>query len=67
MDINLSVKEQLLATINLLETEGIDDRAFQILNALAQGLVYCEETNIAVRALGKEIAQEIYDCSMQNA
>ena len=62
-----SAKERLLETIALLEKEGVNDRAFEILNALALGLLWSEETDCAVRALGKRIAQELYDNAMQNA
>ena len=61
-----TAKERLLETIALLEKEGVNDRAFEILNALAQGLIWSKESDIAVRALGKQIAQELYDNAMQN-
>lgn len=44
----------------------IDPKDFRVLGALVQGLVYSEETALAVRSLGKEIAQELYDCYSQN-
>lgn len=62
-----TAKERLLKTIEFLEKEGVDDRAFEILNALAQGLIWSEETDSAVRASGKRIAQELYNNAMQNA
>ena len=62
-----TAKERLLETIALLEKEGVNDRAFELLNALAQGLIWSEESDTAVRALGQQIAQELYDNAMQNA
>lgn len=51
-----TAKERLLETIELLEKEGVNDRAFEILNALALGLLWSEETETAVRALGQQVA-----------
>ena len=59
--------QRLLDTIEFLQKEGIDDEAFKILNALANGLIWSDETERAVRDLGKQIAQELYDEATQNA
>ena len=61
-----TAKERLLETIAFLEQEGVNDRAFEVLNALALGLLWSEESDTAVRALGQQIAQELYDNAMQN-
>lgn len=62
-----SSKEKLLETIERLQKEGIDDQAFKILDALANGLIWSEQSDRAVRDLGKQIAQELYDHTTQNA
>lgn len=45
-------KEKLLKTIDCLEKQGIDNTAFKLLNALAEGLIWSEESDTAVRKLG---------------
>ncbi len=59
--------QRLLDTIESLQKEGIDEEAFKILNALANGLIWSDETDRSVRELGKQIAQELYDEATQNA
>ncbi len=56
-----SSKEKLLETIDYLEARGIDEQAFKILNALAEGLLWSEESDTRIRNLGKQIAQGLYD------
>ena len=60
-------KQRLLETIEFLQKQGIDDEAFKILNALANGLIWSDESTCTVRDLGKQIAQELYDEATQNA
>ena len=62
-----SSKQRLLDTIEFLQKQGIDDEAFKILNALANGLIWSDETDRSVRELGKQVAQELYDEATQNA
>ena len=59
--------QRLLDTIEFLQKEGIDDEAFKILNALANGLIWSDKSDRSVRELGKQIAQELYDEATQNA
>jgi hypothetical protein len=60
-------RQRLLETIEFLQKEGIDDSSFKILNALANGLIWSDESDRAVRDLGKQIAQGLYDHTTQNA
>ena len=59
--------QRLLDTIEFLQKQGIDDEGFKILNALANGLIWSDESDRSVRELGKQIAQELYDHTTQNA
>ena len=61
-----SSKQKLLETIEFLEKQGLDDSSFKILDALAGGLIWSDESDRAVRDLGKQIAQELYDQATQN-
>lgn len=62
-----TAKARLLETLELLDKQGVNNKEFEILNAIATGLIWSSETDVAVRTLGKKIAQELYDNAMQNA
>lgn len=59
-------KERLLKTLEFLEKQNLGPHAYKILDALANGLFWTEESKNKVTVLGKNIAQELYDEFAQN-
>lgn len=61
-----TAKARLLETLDLVDKQGVNNKEFEILNAIVIGLIWSSKTDVAIRMLGKQIAQELYDNAMQN-
>jgi|GEM_PF-5872560 len=62
-----SPKARLLSVIDLLSAHDVDDTVFLLLGAIAQSILWSEESNKLFIDLGFSAAIEIYDSAMQNA
>jgi len=62
-----SPKAKLLSAIELLSAHDVDDTVFLLLGAIAQSILWSEESNKRFIDLGFLAAIEIYDSAVQNA